>query len=223
MQGNGEPRVDREFDRHRGEFAGHAGREVAVAPVLEAKDELAGGPGVFEGGADAGEVAQVKTAGAVGWFIPGGGAEGAAAGAPRGDETFAAAGAQRGIECPAADATEGVEEVAGAAGEVHEAGQRHGGRIRERLPGRGYNGGMGTVTVLLFASLAERAGVRRLELPVGEGETVGSIRDRLLERFPGLAAAVPTLMYALDETYVREEAAVRPGSTLALIPPVSGG
>ncbi|WP_322795534.1 molybdopterin converting factor subunit 1 [Tepidiforma sp.] len=82
---------------------------------------------------------------------------------------------------------------------------------------------MGTVTVLLFASLAERAGVRRLELPVGEGETVGSIRDRLLERFPGLSAAVPTLMYALDETYVREEAAVRPGSTLALIPPVSGG
>ncbi len=82
---------------------------------------------------------------------------------------------------------------------------------------------MGTVTVLLFASLAERAGTRRLEVPVGAGATVGDVRDRVIERFPQLAPAVPTLMYALDEEYAREDAPVAPGSTLALIPPVSGG
>lgn len=84
-------------------------------------------------------------------------------------------------------------------------------------------GAMGTVTVLLFASLAERAGTRRLELPLEEGATVGEVRDRVVAQFPQLAPAVPTLMYALDEEYAREDAPVRPGSTLALIPPVSGG
>ncbi|MCL6644477.1 MAG: molybdopterin converting factor subunit 1 [Dehalococcoidia bacterium] len=82
---------------------------------------------------------------------------------------------------------------------------------------------MGSVTVLLFASLAERAGTRRLEVEVGEGERVRDVRDRVVARFPQLASAMPTLMYALDEEYAREDAPVRPGSTLALIPPVSGG
>jgi molybdopterin converting factor small subunit len=52
---------------------------------------------------------------------------------------------------------------------------------------------------------------------------VASIRDRLLERFPQLAAAVPTLMYAIDEEYARESDPVPAGATVALIPPVSGG
>jgi molybdopterin synthase catalytic subunit len=82
---------------------------------------------------------------------------------------------------------------------------------------------MGTVTVLLFASLAERAGTRRLEVPVSGGERVRDIRDQVVARYPQLAPAVPTLMYALDETYAREDAPVAAGSTLALIPPVSGG
>ena len=85
-----------------------------------------------------------------------------------------------------------------------------------------YNG-MVNVTVLLFASVADRAGTRRVELPRAEGDTVASIRDRLLERFPQLAAAVPTLMYAIDEEYARESDPVPAGATVALIPPVSGG
>jgi molybdopterin converting factor subunit 1 len=82
---------------------------------------------------------------------------------------------------------------------------------------------MESVTVLLFASLAERAGTRRLDVPITAGETVREVRDRVVARFPQLGPAVPTLMYALDEEYAREDAPVRPGSTLALIPPVSGG
>ncbi len=80
-----------------------------------------------------------------------------------------------------------------------------------------------SITVLLFASIAERAGKRRLELPFEPGDTVRSVRERLLEQFPQLQEFVPTLMYALDEEYVREDAPVGEGATLALIPPVSGG
>jgi molybdopterin converting factor subunit 1 len=79
------------------------------------------------------------------------------------------------------------------------------------------------VTVLLFASIAETAGTRKLCLPLETGDTVGRVRDRLLERFPQLAPAVPTLLYALNEEYVKEWEPVTPGATLALIPPVSGG
>lgn len=85
-----------------------------------------------------------------------------------------------------------------------------------------YNEGV-QVTVLLFASIAEKAGTRRLELPLEAGDTVATVRERLLLRFPHLRPFVPTLMYALDEEYVKETAAVNDGATLALIPPVSGG
>ena len=85
-----------------------------------------------------------------------------------------------------------------------------------------YNGGV-DVTVLLFASIAERAGTRSVNLPYRAGDTVGDIRDRLVERYPVLAAAVPTLMYAVDEVYARPGDPVGPGATVAFIPPVSGG
>lgn len=79
------------------------------------------------------------------------------------------------------------------------------------------------MTVLLFASLADRAGTRKVELPREPGDTVESVRDRLIGRYPDLAAFVPNLLYALDEEYVRPDSAVGDGATLALIPPVSGG
>jgi molybdopterin synthase catalytic subunit len=80
-----------------------------------------------------------------------------------------------------------------------------------------------SVTVLLFASLADRAGARRLELPSEEGDTVARVRDRLLAKHPALAPFVPTLLYAVNEEYARPDTPVPAGATLALIPPVSGG
>jgi|SoiMethySBSTD1v2_1073268.scaffolds.fasta_scaffold5493277_1 molybdopterin converting factor subunit 1 len=79
------------------------------------------------------------------------------------------------------------------------------------------------VTVLLFASVAEKAGTRRLTVPSEPGDTVAHVRDRVLERFPQLESSLPTLLYAVDEEYVKEWAPVPAGATLALIPPVSGG
>ena len=79
------------------------------------------------------------------------------------------------------------------------------------------------VKVLLFASLAEKAGRRQLELPLEPGDTVERVRDRLIQCFPALQPFVPTLLYALNEEYVKPAAQVAPGDTIALIPPVSGG
>ncbi|MEO6396835.1 MAG: molybdopterin converting factor subunit 1 [Tepidiformaceae bacterium] len=79
------------------------------------------------------------------------------------------------------------------------------------------------ITVLLFASVAERAGTRRFTLQLEEPATVASARDAVLARYPVLEPFVPNLMYALDEEYARERDPVTANSTLALIPPVSGG
>ena len=80
-----------------------------------------------------------------------------------------------------------------------------------------------TVTILLFASLAEAAGTRRLELAGEPGDTVASVRDRVVTAHPQLARFVPTLMVAVDEVYATDDDPVPPGATVALIPPVSGG
>lgn len=80
-----------------------------------------------------------------------------------------------------------------------------------------------TVTVLLFASVAEAAGTRRLEVPLEPGDTVLRVRDRLLALYPQLERFCTRLMYAVDESYAELGDPVPAGSTLALIPPVSGG
>jgi molybdopterin synthase catalytic subunit len=79
------------------------------------------------------------------------------------------------------------------------------------------------VTVLLFASVAEKAGWRKRVFELAPGDTVATVRDRLVAAQPQLGATVPTLLYALNEEYVRESDPVPSGATLALIPPVSGG
>lgn len=79
------------------------------------------------------------------------------------------------------------------------------------------------MTVLLFASIAQAAGVRRLELAFAPGQTVADVAAVLFAQFPQLQRFEPTLVYALDEEYVHADAPVADGATLALIPPVSGG
>lgn len=97
---------------------------------------------------------------------------------------------------------------------------------RRRRPARpgpsGYNQHM-EVTVLLFASVADALKARRLTVSVGEGETIGAVRDRLARCYPALARFLPTLLYARNEEYATEDTPLTAGDTLALIPPVSGG
>lgn len=80
-----------------------------------------------------------------------------------------------------------------------------------------------TITVLFFASLAEAVGTRELSLAHLSGDTVASVRDRLIAVHPQVSEFTETLLYAVDEEYADEDAPVPAGATLALIPPVSGG
>ena len=66
-----------------------------------------------------------------------------------------------------------------------------------------YNEAM-EITVLLFASVAEKAGTRKFTLELDEPATVASARDAILARYPSLEPFAPNLLYALDEEYARE-------------------
>ena len=77
------------------------------------------------------------------------------------------------------------------------------------------------LAVLLFAGLAETVGRSSLDVSPPLPETVGALVARLREEWPALSGA--TFRTAVNQRYASDDAPVRPGDELALIPPVSGG
>ena len=82
---------------------------------------------------------------------------------------------------------------------------------------------MNGVRVLLFGAAADRAGVRRTEVPVNGSVTIRELWPVLTDRHPGLAPMRDTLAFAVNGEYARMEDPVVPGDEVAVLPPVSGG
>ena len=80
------------------------------------------------------------------------------------------------------------------------------------------------VTVRLYASLAETAGVREVALSqLPPSITAGDLGAAVFERFPILSPLRESVVFAVNAEYVRPDHLIRPGDEVALIPPVSGG
>jgi len=79
-----------------------------------------------------------------------------------------------------------------------------------------------TVTVRLFASLRERAGLATITRTLDEGATAGELLDALHLDFPGLSG-VGRIAVAVNSEYTDLAHRLRDGDEVALIPPVSGG
>jgi molybdopterin converting factor subunit 1 len=78
------------------------------------------------------------------------------------------------------------------------------------------------VDVLLFASLREELGPS-VSVEVAEPATVASVRATLAAAYPAIQRFGDRAKAAVNETWARETDAVRPGDTVALLPPVAGG
>jgi molybdopterin synthase catalytic subunit len=74
------------------------------------------------------------------------------------------------------------------------------------------------VRIRLFAGLRERAGAGEVELDLPDEARVRDALDRLRT----ITSDLPVVM-AINQEYANEDAVLRPGDELALIPPVSGG
>lgn len=77
--------------------------------------------------------------------------------------------------------------------------------------------------VLLFGPAAGVAGAGEVELDLPEGSPVERVNSLLAERFPALRPLLDRSRYAVNETFVDANHAVRGGDEVAVIPPVSGG
>lgn len=79
-----------------------------------------------------------------------------------------------------------------------------------------------TVSVLLFASLAEALGRDRMVIELEAPVTAGQLRDDLLASVDR-AAIRGAVRVAVNECFVADSSPVRSGDEVALIPPVAGG
>lgn len=82
------------------------------------------------------------------------------------------------------------------------------------------------VEILLFASLRdELGGTRSVEVAESRpGEaTVGALREAFLASFPSAGRLGRRILVAVNERFARDGDPVRPGDTVAFLPPVAGG
>ncbi|MTH51922.1 molybdopterin converting factor subunit 1 [Bacillus mangrovi] len=76
------------------------------------------------------------------------------------------------------------------------------------------------IKVLLFAAVREFIGKDMIEME-GGSQTVLQLREQLEKDYP--EAPFSHAMAAVNESFVPDDYEIKPGDTVAFIPPVSGG
>jgi MoaE-MoaD fusion protein len=80
------------------------------------------------------------------------------------------------------------------------------------------------ITILLFATLKDRAGTNRLSLTLPDGDTsLTDLRTALANDQPALAESLPTAVAAINQEFAFDTDIVHEGDEVAFFPPVSGG
>jgi len=82
---------------------------------------------------------------------------------------------------------------------------------------------MNRLTLVFFATLKEKAGAGRLEWELPPGATIGELRAALAQRYPALAAMLPSALAAVNHEYAFDSDPIPPEAEVAFFPPVSGG
>lgn len=80
---------------------------------------------------------------------------------------------------------------------------------------------MGKYRIKAFGITKDIVGARETLLEL-QGDTVGSLRSALKNRYPSLAE-IRSLMIAVNNAYAEDTLSLRESDEIALIPPVSGG
>lgn len=80
------------------------------------------------------------------------------------------------------------------------------------------------ITIKLFALLKDRAGCEQITVPFTAG-TAGELLKRVSTQYPQLDDLLSQgrVMIAINQEFVKQEAQVRAGDEVALMPPFSGG
>jgi len=77
--------------------------------------------------------------------------------------------------------------------------------------------------VLFFSVLRDITGTDETSLEVPAGSTMANLLAQMETRWPKLRDWAPSMLLALDQTYVKRDAVLHDGAEVALMPPVQGG
>src|SRR4051812_3223264 len=79
------------------------------------------------------------------------------------------------------------------------------------------------VQVLFFGQLKDLTGNAAESLALGERATVRDVLQHYAEKFPSILKLSPSLALSVNQEYASQDAPLRDGDEVALLPPVSGG
>jgi len=82
---------------------------------------------------------------------------------------------------------------------------------------------MNRITLLFFATIRDRAGMKSMEMDVPEDLTVQGLKDKIAEEYPNLKESMKSVLITIDREYAFDEAVIPQGAEMAMFPPVSGG
>ena len=82
---------------------------------------------------------------------------------------------------------------------------------------------MNHVTVLFFATLRDKAGMRSAELDVEPGATIEQLKTILVGKFPNLDGLMEHCLASINHEYRFDESEIPNAAEIAFFPPVSGG
>lgn len=77
--------------------------------------------------------------------------------------------------------------------------------------------------VLFFSVLRDITGTDEILIEMPGGSTLADLLAQVESRWPKLRDWAPSMLLALDQTYVKRDAVLHDGAEVALMPPVQGG
>lgn len=79
------------------------------------------------------------------------------------------------------------------------------------------------INILFLGPARDLTGIESISFDVPSETTASVMRAAIAAKFPRIAAALPTMRFAVNQAFVTDEHLLRAGDEVALIPPVSGG
>lgn len=89
-------------------------------------------------------------------------------------------------------------------------------------PSQSTGGELG-VTVLFFATLKDRVGLRQTTLSLPQGAHLSDVKALLGQRYPALAPLLASSLAAINREFASDEDLLPENAEVAFFPPVSGG
>ena len=82
---------------------------------------------------------------------------------------------------------------------------------------------MNRITLLFFATLRDRVGIKSMELDIPADLTVQGLKAKLSSEYPSLKESMSSVLTTINREYAFDDAVIPQDAELAMFPPVSGG